>query len=215
MNDEEDRKRIAAFPLRLSRERERGPRKVPPGKLEMVITHLEMRQRPVRPPTPHRSEKLALMRAERPTVSWYRYLYNTVGEAWLWFERRRLDDEALRRIIHDPEVAIYVLYVAGVPAGFVELDRRQPDEVEIAYFGLIPEFIGRGLGLYLLDWSVDEAWMTRPARVWVHTCNFDHPKAIAVYQRAGFVPYRQETRIVDDPRRDGTLPPGPPPRGTR
>jgi len=209
--------RITKFPLRPSRRRTVRHRPVPDGKLEMVITYLEMRERPTRPTTPHRAEKLALMRAEQPTLSFYRYLYDTVGEPWMWYERRRMSDDTLRAIIHDRAVRVFVLYVAGVPAGFVELDAREEGEVELAYFGLVPEFMGRGLGPYLLDWAVDEAWSYGPERVWVHTCNFDHPKAIAVYQRAGFVAYRQETKLVDDPRLDGTLPPsaGPRPKGGR
>lgn len=207
----DDKHRVAQFPIRPIRGHGTGKRPVPEGKLEMVITYLEMRDPPARPPTPnpHRAEKLALMRAERPIVSFYRYLYNTVGEPWLWYQRRRLADEALRDIVQDPRVGVYVLYVGGVPAGFVEIDWRADQEAELAYFGLLPEFVGRGLGPYLLDWAVREAWSKGPRRVWVHTCNFDHPKAIAVYQRSGFVPYRQETVLVDDPRLDGTLPPRP------
>ena len=171
---------------------------VMPGKIKVIITYLEMRS-PVPRQLPSRSEKLALLRAERPTVSFYRYLYNTVGAPWLWWERRCLDDETLCAIIHDPKVEIYVLYVAGVPAGYVELDRRQQAEVEIAYFGLIPEFIGRGLGEYLLCCGLDRAWSGHPKRVWVDTCNLDHPKALGVYQRVGFVPYDQQTKVIDDP----------------
>ncbi len=174
------------------------------GKLDMVITYLEMRRRPNRL-VRYLPRALAINRAHSPTVSFYRYLYNIVGAPWLWYERRRLDDSTLRAIIHNPKVEVYVLYVDGVPAGFAELDRRTSDEVELAYFGLAPEFIGRGLGRYLLDWALNEAWRDDPRRVWVHSCNFDHPKAIAVYQRAGFVPYRQETKRIDDPRSDGTV----------
>ncbi len=179
----------------------------PPGKLRMVVTYLEMRAPPggavVHPPQAH---KLALLRAEKPTVSFYRYLYNTVGESWLWYERRAMDDAAIAAIIHDPKVEISVLYVDGVPAGFVELDRRQADEVEIAFFGLMPEFIGRGFGRYFLAWTVDAAWIGGGERVWVHSCNFDHPKALQAYQRAGFAPYKQEEEIIDDPRLSGLIP---------
>ena len=87
-------------------------------------------------------------------------------------------------------------------------DCRAPEDIEIALLGLLPEFIGRGLGHYLLDWAVDEAWGKEPERVWVHSCNLDHPHAIAVYQRGGFVPYRQETKIITDPRLPGVMPPG-------
>jgi GNAT superfamily N-acetyltransferase len=178
-----------------------------PGTLRMVVTYLEMRTAPapatVHPPVAH---KLALLRAEKPTLSFYRYLYNTVGENWLWYERRAMDDAALAAIVHDPKVEISVLYVDGVPAGFVELDRRVTDEVEIAFFGLMPEFIGRGFGRYFLAWAVGDAWREGGRRIWVHSCNFDHPKALQAYQRAGFVPYKQETEIIDDPRLSGLIP---------
>lgn len=206
MSDDDDDHRLAELPVHRRRAREASRRKVPAGKIEVVVTHLEMTQRPTRAPSPHPPGKIALMRADRPTVSFYRYMYNTIGEPWLWHERRRIDDDALRRVIHDPEVEIYVLYVQGTPAGYVELDRRRQDEVEIAYFGLMPEFVGRGFGQYLLDWTVDQAWGKEPKRVWLHTCNLDHPRALANYQRAGFVPYKQETLLIDDPRRDGTIP---------
>jgi len=173
---------------------------LPPGKLECVITYLEMTERPTTPTPPAPASRLALLRAEQPTVAFYRFLYNTVGAKWLWYERRMLDDEALKAIVQDPDVEIYVLYVRGVPAGFGELDRRRRADVKLAYFGLMPEFIGRGLGRYLLRWTVDQAWTRHPKRLWTHTCNLDHPRVLALYQRTGFVPYRQRTTVIDDPR---------------
>ncbi len=201
MKEKNKREGVTELPSRFDAAPRPRSAPVPPGKLEQIVTYLEMRRHPARDHGPHRLENLALMRAQKPTLSFYRYLYETVGGPWLWYERRRLDDEALGNIIHHENVRIYVLYVGGVPAGFVELDARHEGEIELAYFGLVPEFIGRGLGQYFLDWSVDKAWSLEPRRVWVHTCNHDHPHAIAVYQRAGFVPYRQERIVIDDPRR--------------
>jgi GNAT superfamily N-acetyltransferase len=173
---------------------------LPAGRLRMVVTYLQMLAAPVPRALPRRAEAISIIRARRPTVSFYRYLYDTVGGPWMWYERKRMDDAALAAVVQDPRVAVYVLYVDGVPAGFVELDRREPAEVELAYFGLMPEFIGRGLGQYLLDWAVANAWESKPDRVWVHTCNYDHPGALATYQRAGFEVYDQEQSIIDDPR---------------
>ncbi len=172
-----------------------------PATIDIVVTYLEMLKPPTRPTVPAPPVgKIALLRAERPTVSYYRYLYNTVGEPWLWWERRRLSDAELERIVHDPLVEIYVLHVDGVPAGYAELDRRKPDEVELAYFGLIPQFLGLKLGPFLLNWAVDTAWFSNPERLWVNTNNLDHPKALQIYQKAGFVPYRQEIRTIPNPR---------------
>ena len=134
-----------------------------------------------------------VMQAIQPTISFYRYLYNTVGEAYDWFDRRRLSDSQLAAIVQHPQVAVHVLYAHGVPAGYAELDWRVPGEVELAYFGLMPEFVGRGYGLSFLQWAVTQAWSQQPQRLWVHTCTLDHPNALSVYQKAGFVLYKEET----------------------
>lgn len=177
-----------------------------PGKLECVITYLEMTAQPTAPTPPIPSGKHALLRAENPTVSYYRFLYESVGTPWLWYERRLIDDDALAKIIQDPKIEIFVLYVAGVPAGYSELDLREPPDIELSYFGLMPEFIGSGLGRYFLRWTIDQAWTHQPDRLWVHTCNFDHPRALGVYQKTGFTPYRQAATVIDDPRKTGALP---------
>ena len=166
--------------------------------IECVVTYLEMWARPALPPLhPPLGAKLALMRAEPPSVSFYRYLYDAVGRGWRWTLRKRLGDAELRAIIEDPAVEIYVLHVGGVPAGFSELDRRRAPDIELAYFGLAPEFIGQGFGAYFLNWTVRRAWEYAPARLWVHTNTLDHPRALGLYQRLGFVVYDRETALAD------------------
>jgi GNAT superfamily N-acetyltransferase len=123
----------------------------PPGKLAVVVTRLEMTAPPVRPPMPAPLAKLALIHAERPTLSYYRYLFKAVGAPWLWADRLRMGDEALTARIQDERTALYVLYDAGVPAGFGELFARNAKTTEIVYFGMMPDFTGRRFGPYLLD----------------------------------------------------------------
>lgn len=176
------------------------------ARLRDTITYLEMRQRPASPRVPAPFEKLALMRAEDCTVSYYRYLYAAVGEKWLWFERRMLDDPALLAEIGKPTIAIFVLYVGGVPAGFFELDTAARHETKLCYFGLVPDFIGRRLGPYLLQAAIDEAWSRPIGRMWLHTSSFDHPRALGVYQRGGFVVYDRQQVWFEDPRVSGILP---------
>ncbi len=170
-------------------------------KLQMTITYLQMRHpskgtAAVAPPL----ARLRITRLHEPTVAEYRYLYNGVGSHWLWYERRHMDDDSLCAIIRHPQVEIYVLYIGDTGVGYFELDCRHTGEIELAYFGLMPKFIGQGLGHYLLDRALTIAWSKRPQRVWVHTCNFDHPKARALYERAGFAAYKQETKLIDNPR---------------
>ncbi|MBT3559334.1 MAG: GNAT family N-acetyltransferase [Rhodospirillales bacterium] len=173
---------------------------MPSNMINSVITSLEMRARPTSPTPTLPAEKIAILRAEKPTVSFYRYLYNTIGEDWLWWERRVMDDETLSTIITDPRIEIFILYVRGVPAGYCELDCRTSGEVELVFFGLMPEFIGRGLGNYFLRWAIDQAWTHDPDRVWVHTCTEDHVNALPIYQKIGFEAVGQETIEIVNPR---------------
>jgi ribosomal protein S18 acetylase RimI-like enzyme len=174
--------------------------------LDDVITYLEMRDPPATPRLPMPSAKLALMRAEACTVSFYRYLYETVGTPWLWYERRLFGDGALAAEIGKPTTEIFVLHAGGVPAGYFELDAAPAHETELCYFGLIPEFIGRGLGPFLLRAAIDRAWSRPISRLWVHTRTFDHPRALGYYQRAGFVVYARQKLRFEDPRTAGILP---------
>jgi len=174
--------------------------------LDDVITYLEMRQRPNLPRVHPAPVKLALIQAEQCTVSFYRYLYETVGTPWLWYERRLLDDAALAAEIRKPTTEIFVLYVRGVPAGYFELDTAAASDTELRYFGLVPEFIGRGFGPFLLQAAIERAWSRPIARLWVHTRTFDHPKALGHYQRAGFTVYARQPLRFEDPRLRGYLP---------
>lgn len=174
--------------------------------LDVVTIYLEMNERPTRPTVPCPAGQHAVMRLERPSPIFYRYLYSLVGEPWLWTDRRKLGDEALNAEINAEGVEIYVLYAGGEPAGYVELDRRVKPDIRIAYFGLAPSFIGRGLGRYLLNWAVDLAWSYGPERLVVGTWSFDHPRALANYQKAGFRPYKQARGRIRDPRIEGLIP---------
>jgi GNAT superfamily N-acetyltransferase len=182
--------------------------------LEVTVTQLEMRRpelrAPVRPPVAQ--HPLAFQRVHEPTSSYYRYLYDTVGEPWLWFERRRFDSESLRVIVQNKNIGVYVLTCGGVPAGFAEIDARPEGSKPrnctlLAYFGLVPDFIGRGLGRFFLEATIAVAHEQFPAeRLMVRTCTLDHPAALPLYQKCGFVPTGQQTTRIHDPRKAGLLP---------
>ncbi|MDA1163558.1 MAG: GNAT family N-acetyltransferase [Planctomycetota bacterium] len=160
--------------------------------VDVTIYYLEMLAHSRRN-VPAPRDKLMVIHAEQPAVSYYRFLYNAVGREYNWLSRRKLSDEQLAAILHDPLNELYVLHVDGSPAGFAELDHRQADEVELVQFGLMPDFIGQGLGTWFLQWVIDEVWTDSPKRFWVHTCTLDHPAAVPVYRRAGFVQVKEET----------------------
>ena len=165
--------------------------------LPMTVTFLEMKGKPAVLPPPQPLGKVAILRAQEPPLHFYRYLYDTIGGPYHWVDRRRMDDISLAALIQHPLVELYVMHVDGCPAGMAELDFREPATGLLAYFGLMPEFIGRHLGYFFLYHAVQNAWMKPISTLLVNTCTLDHPRALPLYQRMGFVPYSREERSVE------------------
>jgi len=159
-------------------------------KMMVKTTYLQMFAHPQRVVPPPR-EGLVVVHAKKPTVAYYRFLYDAVGRDYDWTSRRKLSDAELAVLLHDPRLEVHVLMVDGVPAGFAELDRRIESEIELVQYGLTPEFIGQGLGRFFLQWTIDKAWSYRPKRFWLHTCTKDHPAALPNYLKAGFAVYKE------------------------
>ena len=159
--------------------------------VDVTVFYVEMLS-PSRRDVPAPRDGLSVVQIPSPSVSDYRRLYNAVGQDYHWLSRRKLSDAELATVIQNPLHELHVLHVAGIPAGFAELDCRQPDEIELVQFGLTREFIGQGLGKWFLQWTIDQAWSYRPRRFWLHTCTLDHPAALPNYLQAGFVLYREE-----------------------
>jgi GNAT superfamily N-acetyltransferase len=153
--------------------------------LEMTAP-AELRAVPAPDPAPR------LERIEACPPSFFRYLYTEVGRPWHWVDRLGWTDEQVRRHLADPSVSLWLLSWRGSPAGYYELKRDDDASCEIAYFGLLPEFTGRGWGKYLLTRAVETAWESGAARVWLHTCTLDHPAALPNYLQRGFRAVREE-----------------------
>ena len=180
----------------------RGVTDLPPGKIAEVVTYLEMLAAPARPEPPAGGFTLERF----SDVTRYRAIFRRVGEQWLWMSRLVVPEAALRTILDDPAVEAFALRSGGEDIGLLELDFRQAEECELAYFGVVPEAIGTGAGRFLMTEAVTRAWARPIRRFWVHTCTHDHPRALAFYQRSGFRAYKRAIEIADDPRLTGHLP---------
>lgn len=166
------------------------------------VTFLRMDAAPAAPPPPW-PEGAQVEVAERCSVAFYRYLYGTVGFDYVWWLRRTLSDAELRSLLGEPGVTIHVAYQQGEPAGFYELDRRNWPLVNLSYFGLMPQAIGRGLGRALLRHAVDSAWAENPRGVTVNTCTADHKRALPNYLACGFEKLRTVREVWRVPARLG------------
>lgn len=179
---------------------------VPAGKIAAIVTHLQMFARPERPAPVRIPPGTAVRRVADPDLDWYRGIYRAVGQEWLWYTRLAWDDARLARVIRDPGVEIYALTQNGDDKGLLELDFRFWPDVELLFFGVVAEAIGNGAAHLLMHHALERAWRDGPRRFWVHTCTLDHPRALSFYERTGFVAYRREVEIDDDPRITGILP---------
>ncbi len=152
----------------------------------LVTTYLEMTRRADFRPAYIDAATFSIEQMQTPDVSFYRFLYNAVGEAWRWRERNLLSDAELSEVLSCAKV--FVLYCQGTPGGYVEL-AQHGDSTEIAYFGLRPRYFGQGLGKHLLSYGIAHAWADGAKRVFVHTCNLDGPHALDNYKKRGFKVY--------------------------
>ena len=159
-------------------------------------TYLVMRAPSELRPTPAPDPAPVVVRIEDCSPELFRYLYAEVGKAFHWTDRLSWTEEQVQRHLDDPGISLWLLSWDGAPAGYFELREHDDASVEIAYFGLMPEFIGLGWGKYLLTRAVQAAWDTGPNRVWLHTCTLDHPAALPNYLRRGFRPVRTEVYTV-------------------
>lgn len=180
--------------------------------MQATRTWLEMTSpadlRPVAPPRP----ALRVDRIDGCPPALYRELYAEVGRRWRWIDRAGWSDEDIARHLGRPDITLWVASAGGARAGYFELQRHADGSVEIAYFGLLPAYIGLGLGGWLLSEAVRCAWALGAHRVWLHTCTLDHPAALPNYLARGFRPYRAETFDVgDEPAHLGEPAVAPPP----
>jgi GNAT superfamily N-acetyltransferase len=163
-------------------------------------TYLEMTSPEELRPASLSGQLPSLERLTDCSVSFFRFLYQEVGRAYRWTDRLRWSDDQVRQHLTSPGVSLWLMSWEEQPAGYFELREHEDRSVEIAYFGLLPDFIGRGWGKYLLTRAVETAWQLGPNRVWLHTCTLDHPAALPNYLKRGFRPVREEVYEVSGDR---------------
>jgi GNAT superfamily N-acetyltransferase len=171
--------------------------------VEVAITFLEMDHRPEGPPPPlPAAAPVSLMRAVRPPVKYFLYLYDLVGEAHHWTDRHADDPAALQEVLDDDDVSLFSMIYDGWPAGIVMLDWREQGVCDLSYFGISERLHGMGLGRWLIGAAVRMGWEREGVRkMSVNTCSLDHPRALPMYQRAGFEPVRRVETTRRIPRR--------------
>lgn len=173
--------------------------------METKVTtyYLELQSLKELKPSGPELQELEIREARIPSPELGRFLYTAVGRAWRWTDRLSWPYSKWLAHLERPEVEIRIAYLHGVIAGYVELERQPGNSVEIAYLGLLRQFMGRGIGGLLLSDTVERAFSTGARRVWLHTCSLDSPRAMENYRARGFKLFNEETTLKD-------IPPAPP-----
>jgi thiosulfate/3-mercaptopyruvate sulfurtransferase len=167
--------------------------------LKARITQLEMVSRPShREPLPSVKLRLSLVRTSGMAAPFYRFLYEQVGKPHHWFIRRAMSDTKLQGVLESGNSEVWVLNADGCPAGFFEIDLSvMPSQADILYFGLIPKYQGRGLSRFMLSEAIHAAWDNGPGKVSIQTNTLDSPRALILYQKAGFAPVNTYEEMIE------------------
>jgi ribosomal protein S18 acetylase RimI-like enzyme len=185
-----------------------GYYKLESNQIAALVTFLEMRE-PAPPrtmPAHETAPALTFTRFTPEQAGDYRALYRAVGEEWGWFSRLAWTDKALADYLAERGIAAFHVTQNGTSIGLVELDARAQDETELAFFGVTPDYIGRGFARPMMDFAITQAFARPIERLFVHTCTLDHPSALRFYEKSGFRAYQRAVEIATDPRATGLLP---------
>jgi len=178
---------------------------VPSGYVANVATYMEI-PKPRSFSADAAPDGCNLERVASDQVQRYRLVFGAVGQEFLWFSRLAMSDNDLTRLLRERGIEAYVATEHGEDVGLIELDFRGANACELSIFGLVQTARRRGLGRWLLSEALSHAWNRPIARLWLHTCTFDDPYAVTFYRNAGFVPFKSEVEIHEDPRLLGVLP---------
>jgi ribosomal protein S18 acetylase RimI-like enzyme len=187
---------------RVGRQTRVGRQKIDAAMLTQEITYyLEMTDPSQLLPSVVQSGDVELKRAELACPELNRFFYTAVGGDWYWVDRLPWTYDQWLQYLHRPGQETWVIYLSGTPAGYFELQGEAGADVEVASFGLLPQFVGQRLGGHLLTEAIRRAWQKGAARVWLHTSSLDHPSALANYRARGLRLFKEEISPKELPDR--------------
>jgi ribosomal protein S18 acetylase RimI-like enzyme len=129
---------------------------------------------------------LRIERMEVRCPEFSKFLHTIVGHDYRWGGRAGWGKDDWYNYVNRDEMETWVAYLSGTPAGYFELEKKPEGHVNILALGLLPQFIGKGLGGHLLTRAIERAWEMGATKVQVGTCSHDHPHALKNYLARGF-----------------------------
>ena len=138
-------------------------------------------------------ENLYLQKVDPPDFQLNRFFYKEIGKKHRWVDRLVWSDKNWNDYLNTIGISTYILkYDEDLVGYFEQIFHKNDFEIEIAFFGILEEYIGRKLGSYLLSEAIKKSFERGSKRVWVHTCSLDHKNALSNYISRGMQIYKTE-----------------------
>ena len=133
-----------------------------------------------------------------PDFQLNKFFYKQIGKSYRWIDRLIWDDNAWMNYTNNSNLETYILSESDELVGFFEL-LFHPDlnKCELAYFGILDQYIGKKYGSYLLSEALKLGFRKNTNKVWLHTCSLDHKHALKNYLDRGMKIFKSETISID------------------
>ena len=124
-----------------------------------------------------------------------KFLYKQIGKKYNWVDRLEWTDDIWINYVSNKNLFTFILKKKDDLVGYSELIiHKDKKEIEIAYFGILEEYLGKKLGGYLLSEALKKSFSLHGVkRVWCHTCSLDHKHALPNYLSRGMKIFKEET----------------------
>mgnify|MGYP001326062544 FL=1 len=137
---------------------------------------------------------LVLEKVDPPDIELNKFFYKNIGKKHRWVDRLVWDNLKWASYLENEKVITYVLKLKKDLIGYFEvINDRSDNSSEIAYFGILQNYIGKKFGGYLLSEAIKICFNNNSKRVWVHTCTLDHKNALKNYLNRGMKIFKEET----------------------
>jgi len=138
------------------------------------------------------SDKIVLELLDNKNFELNKFFYKQIGRKHQWVDRLVWQDKDWIKYVSNENLKTYIIKEDEDLVGYFELIFDKNNECEIAYFGILEEYIGKSLGGYLLSKAIKIAFEKKVKRIWVHTCSLDHQNAILNYKARGMKIFKTE-----------------------
>ena len=138
-------------------------------------------------------ENLILQKVDPPNFQLNKFFYKEIGKNHRWKDRLVWSDKNWIDYLNTVGISTYILkYKKDLVGYFEQIFHKNDFEIEIAFFGILEEYIGKKLGSYLLSEAIKNSFQCGSKRVWVHTCSLDHKNALSNYISRGMKIFKTE-----------------------